>query len=316
MRRSFGTPSVAFGALFALILAACGAAHVAPTTTAGPAATAPGTQAPVPTPAAVASVDPWPAIAQSYDVGGHTLYMICQGPGPVTVIYLHGISPQDSGINHASLIAANLRKDVRICRYDRANVGESGTVEGMQTAANAVSDLHELLFMAGITNRAHTNKVILLGASFGGLIAYEYAVTHPEDVAGMVVLDPTLPREYLDIDPFYHPDDGPLTGEEWKDHGNIEHMDWLRSMQETSILEGTEPKIPGTYFELVHPQTWWHPVTEQSLDAYRTMQQRFIDLWSPGLKVVVDTPHFMEPVIPDEIADAVRDVIVAAGVGG
>ena len=89
-------------------------------------------------------------------------------------------------------------------------------------------------------------------------------------------------------------------------------MDRLRSMQETSVLEGTEPKIPVTYFALVAPMTSWHPVTQKSLDAYRAMQQRFVDLWSPGTMIIVDTPHGMEPVIPDQIADAMRAVIASA----
>jgi pimeloyl-ACP methyl ester carboxylesterase len=295
------------GALaFAIVLAGCSGAG-APTA----APTAPPTPAATPSPAPTASPDPWPKVSGLFDVGGHRLYLICEGPGPTTVVYLHGMAGfNDNGKEHATLIAANLRKDVRICRYDRANVGESDTVEGKQTAANAVDDLRQLLFVAGITRPDHRSKVYLLGASFGGLVAYEYAVKNPDDVAGMVVLDPTLPREYLDIDPFYHPDDGQLTGEEWKD--NKEHMDWLGSMQETQVLEGKEPKVPLIYFSLVHPSTWWHPVTQKSLDAYFAMQQRFIDLWSPGKRIIVDTPHYMEPVIPGQIADAVRQVIAEA----
>lgn len=310
MRPWFNAP-IAGSVLLALAIAGCAGSGPAPTsapTAEATATAAPATPSPVPT----ASADPWPKVSGLFDVGGHRLYLICEGPGPTTVVYLHGMaqSAADTGKEHATLIALNLRKDVRICRYDRANVGESDAVEGKQTAANAVDDLQQLLFAAGITNRSHTTKVFLLGASFGGLIAYEYAVKNPDDVAGMVVLDPTLPREYLDIDPFYHPDDGLLTGEEWKD--NKEHMDWLGSMQETQVLEGQEPKIPLIYFSLVTPNTWWHPITKKSLDAYFAMQQRFIDLWSPGKRIIVDTPHYMEPVIPRPIADAVRQVIAEA----
>jgi pimeloyl-ACP methyl ester carboxylesterase len=239
-----------------------------------------------------------------FDVGGHSLFLRCRGTGSPTVIYLHGIAQDayDQGLEHADPIAPFLDEQVRFCQYDRANVGQSDQVEGKQTAIDAVHDLYALIAKAGIPG-----PYVILGASFGGLVGYEFVVTHPRDIVGMVVLDPTLPREYLDIDPYYHPDDGLLTGQEWKD--NAEHMDWLGSMQETQVLEGDEPRIPLTYIALKDPATWWHPVTAASIAAYRKMQQRFVDLWSPGRMEIIDTPHFMEPVIPERIADEVRSII-------
>ena len=37
-------------------------------------------------------------------------------------------------------------------------------------------------------------------------------------------------------------------------------------------------------------------------------QAAFVDRFSPGILRWVDAPHFMEPVVPDVIADAVREV--------
>ena len=246
-------------------------------------------------------------IEGSFDVGGHSLFLVCEGDGSPTVVYFHGIieDPSGGGRNNGAPIATALRDDYRVCRYDRANVGDSGTVAGEQTADDAVADLHALLQAADVPG-----PYVLLGASFGGLVAYDYAVTYPKGIEGMVVLDPTLPRENVDIDPYYHPVDGLLTGEEWKDIA--EHMDYLDSMQQTQELEGREPAIPLTYIALKHPETWWSPVTKESMQAYRTMQQRFVDLWSPGTMLILDVPHYMEPIIPDRIADEVRGVIAAA----
>ena len=39
------------------------------------------------------------------------------------------------------------------------------------------------------------------------------------------------------------------------------------------------------------------------------MQAAYVERFSPGERVEVDAPHFMEPVVPDEIAAAVRRVI-------
>ena len=269
-----------------------------PAASSSPDATVPS-PTPTPTDASV--------IEGSFDVGDHSLFLVCEGDGSPTVVYFHGLAqdPGSSGKENGVQVATALRDDYRVCRYDRANVGDSGTVAGEQTADDAVADLHALLQAADVPG-----PYVLLGASFGGLVAYDYAVTYPRGIEGMVVLDPTLPREDVDIDPYYHPVDGLLTGEEWKDIA--EHMDYLDSMQQTQALEGREPAIPLTYIALKHPETWWSPVTKESMQAYRAMQQRFVDLWSPGTMLILDVPHFMEPIIPDRIGDEVRGVIAAA----
>ena len=269
-----------------------------PAASSSPDATVPS-PTPTPTDASV--------IEGSFDVGDHSLFLVCEGEGSPTVVYFHGLAedPGSSGKENGVQVAAALRDDYRVCRYDRANVGDSDTVEGEQTADDAVADLHALLRAADVPG-----PYVLLGASFGGLVAYDYAVTYPKGIEGMVVLDPTLPREDVDIDPYYHPVDGLLTGEEWKDIA--EHMDYLDSMSQTQALEGREPAIPLTYIALKHPEVWWSPVTNESMKAYRAMQQRFVDLWSPGTMLILDVPHFMEPIIPDRIGDEVRGVIAAA----
>ena len=54
-------------------------------------------------------------------------------------------------------------------------------------------------------------------------------------------------------------------------------------------------------------------MTPGSIAAYRAMQDRFVHLWSPGKRIEVDTPHYTEPVIPQRIADYLREVMAEAG---
>jgi hypothetical protein len=146
-------PAIALAAT----LAGCAGGNPSPTPALTPVVTAaPPTATPAPTP----TPDPWPKVSKAFEVNGHNLYLVCEGPGPTTVVYLHGMG---GTMNNASLIAANLRKDVRICRYDRANMGESGSVEGKQTAANAVADLHALLSPPASSMRPRTTRSSCLG---------------------------------------------------------------------------------------------------------------------------------------------------------
>jgi len=78
----------------------------------------------------------------------------------------------------------------RVCAYDRPGtpVGEqpsrSDPVRQATTAADAVSDLHALLSAA-----REPPPYVLVGHSYGGLIAKLYARTYPDDAAGLVLVD-------------------------------------------------------------------------------------------------------------------------------
>ena len=60
-----------------------------------------------------------------FDVGGHKLYLRCEGRGAPTVVYLHGLIVTRGGSQSSGLIPGYLRDQAQVCIYDRANVGFS-----------------------------------------------------------------------------------------------------------------------------------------------------------------------------------------------
>lgn len=65
--------------------------------------------------------------------------------------------------------------------------------------------------------------MVLVGGSFGGLVAYSYEGMHPENVAGVALLDPTLPDEPALERAFLTPDMW-LPAESWRDSAEkIDH---------------------------------------------------------------------------------------------
>jgi pimeloyl-ACP methyl ester carboxylesterase len=75
--------------------------------------------------------------------------------------------------------------DQRVCTYDRAQLGRSERV-GRHTIDDSVADLHAL-----IADGIDAGPVVLVGYSYGGLIARLLAAGHPDDVAALVLVDPT-----------------------------------------------------------------------------------------------------------------------------
>jgi pimeloyl-ACP methyl ester carboxylesterase len=240
-----------------------------------------------------------------YDVGGHKLYMSCTGQGPTTVVYVHGWVNDAGYVPHTSATAVRdlLTDDYRVCLYDRRNVGSSETVDAVQKPKHMVRDMHAVLNAGGAEP-----PYILLAASFGGLVAHAYMKEHPKDAVGMVLIDTMFPDElkldrYLPRDArfkYFTKDDKCCTLE------RIAQYDLIRSVQPTI---GKEPHIPVVYLaskqEPRNENNYESPEYDaRILDA----QAAYVDRFSPGILQWVDAPHFMEPIVPDVIADAVREV--------
>ena len=126
-----------------------------PAASSSPDATVPSST-PTPTDASV--------IEGSFDVGGHSLFLVCEGDGSPTVVYSTGWPKIPAArARRTARSRDRAARRLRVCRYDRANVGDSGTVAGEQTADDAVADLHALLQAADVPG-----PYVLLGASSVG----------------------------------------------------------------------------------------------------------------------------------------------------
>jgi pimeloyl-ACP methyl ester carboxylesterase len=126
----------------------------------------------------------YPPPGQMVDVGGYKLHLYCTGEGSPIVV-------MDSGLGGAwldwSKVQPVLSATTRICTYDRAGMGWSDVGEEPRDAQQAVRELHRLLENAGIDG-----ALLLVGHSNGGLRVQLYAAHYPEQVVGLVLVDPTL----------------------------------------------------------------------------------------------------------------------------
>lgn len=240
------------------------------------------------------------AIEGKFDVGGHKLFMRCRGTGSPTVVYLHGSvqTEGEGGRENAANVLALLDGQYRVCAYDRANVGLSDSVRGPLTGKDSAKDLHALLAAADVPG-----PYVLLGGSLGGSIADIYAASYPDDVAGMVLLDSSLPAYLGMYKRLFPPGAGPQPGD-WR--SEAEKVDRLSTYRQAGTIQGRRPKIAVTYIGTQGP------APPGVVPFIRKAQRAFVDRFSPGRLIVLNVPHYMEPVIPDRIAQEVERVIVAA----
>ncbi len=127
----------------------------------------------------------------TYEVNGHRLHLDCQGHGGPTVVLINGMGEISASW---ARIAGRVEQTTRVCAYDRAGQGWSKDAKAPQDGVAAAEDLHALLATAG-----EAGPFVLVGHSTGGTYAMIYAAKHPEQVAGMVLLDSSSPYQLTKI---------------------------------------------------------------------------------------------------------------------
>ena len=101
---------------------------------------------------------------------------------PDPVVFLHG-GPGQGSVHFAELVGPLLEPSLRMVYFDQRASGRSGpSPDGVYTLPMLVADLEALRQTLG------TEKLALIGQSFGGTLALEYAAAYPERVSAVVVV--------------------------------------------------------------------------------------------------------------------------------
>jgi pimeloyl-ACP methyl ester carboxylesterase len=118
--------------------------------------------------------------------GGRSLFVHCVGSGSPTVVLEAGFG---AGTSAWRDVQPQLGRAARTCAYDRAGTGNSVAPPGVRDARDEVADLRRLLGRAGIAP-----PYVLVGHSYGGVVARVFARLWPRETAGLVLVD-TMGRD-------------------------------------------------------------------------------------------------------------------------
>jgi pimeloyl-ACP methyl ester carboxylesterase len=113
--------------------------------------------------------------------GGRSLYLQCTGSAGPTVVLEAGFG--GNTLNWRD-VQPQLGRTTRTCAYDRAGLGNSPPLPGVHDAQDEINDLQRLLRAAHIMP-----PYVLVGHSYGGILARLYASQHPHEAAGVVLVD-------------------------------------------------------------------------------------------------------------------------------
>lgn len=145
------------------------------------------------------------------DIGGRSIYMESAGAGSPTVVLVAGAlgrgdvwsRDQQQPEGAREMVFPAVASFTHVIEYDRpGTIGETNTdldptaplfypsrsddVPQPRSGAEMVQELHELLQAAGVPG-----PYVLAGHSVGGLYSRLYAMTYPDEVVGLVLIDAT-----------------------------------------------------------------------------------------------------------------------------
>lgn len=115
------------------------------------------------------------------DLGGHHLHVSCAGKEAPTVVIENGF---DEFSFDWAVVQDKVAKFARVCTYDRAGYAWSDPGPAPRTFAQMNLELRDALKALG-----ERGPFVLVGHSFGGPIARNFAISYPSETAGMVFVD-------------------------------------------------------------------------------------------------------------------------------
>jgi pimeloyl-ACP methyl ester carboxylesterase len=274
------------------------------------------------------------------DVGGYRLHLDCRGAGSPTIV-------MDAGLSGSSLdwilVQSELANGNRVCSYDRAGMGWSEPGPAPRSPAQIADELHTLL-----RNSDVPGPYVLVGHSLGGKTVRMFALAHPSEIAGMVLVDARSERidaqmSETEVEGFTQALNGQAT------LYTVARRFGLVRLLGGPLLVG-EPLVPPDLAqEMVLLQTTSSAVAEtlaeglaradndaeladstlgamplvivaaadnmSNLPGWPVAQQALAALSSKGRLVVADSGHYVQLEQPNVVIDAVRSVLAEASAG-
>ena len=270
------------------------------------------------------------------DIGGSRLHLYCSGQGGPTVVVEFGL---DGSYLDWYRVQPQIAQFTRVCSYDRAGYGWSDPATTPRIPSVMAEELDRLLAAAG-----EKPPYILVGHSFGSFNALMFIDQHPDQVAGLVLVDGAHPDELL---PFYFSKKvwlrmmqltmpfGLPRWRGWCGSGPPEIAGMKRAIGCRAQVYAThyrqwaafpesadEVRGLGTLGDLPlvvisrdpgRPSTPEDPTSSQREQHWQKLQQRLVGLSSQATHVIAEGSGHSIPVErPEVITDAVRSLVTEA----
>lgn len=229
---------------------------------------------------------------------------ILTGAGTPTVVLQAGFGDSKETWNQ---IVPDLARDHTVFAYDRPGTGMNTPTNAPRDPCTIAAELRASLRAAGIKP-----PYLLTGHSLGGLYQYVYAKLYPTDVAGLVLVDPTHPRNWEALQS-EQPEAAALIktmkSVVWSD---VQRREFDSQTVCLDKLEMARPlALPGKVLISGRPQSMANGKYEKKRLALGQEWRQMVGV--AQVDMVWDSSHFIQKEQPDAVIAAIRQV---SGRGG
>ncbi|GFE63715.1 alpha/beta fold hydrolase [Litoreibacter roseus] len=120
---------------------------------------------------------------QILDVNGTQVHAVVEGSGPDLILF-HGAGGSHRDFTFS--MVDKLKDDFRVVVFDRPGHGLTERIDARAGDGESLAEQADLLHSAA--EMLNVSNAIVAGQSFGGALALNYTLRHPDDVAGVVAI--------------------------------------------------------------------------------------------------------------------------------
>ncbi|MEO6798443.1 MAG: alpha/beta hydrolase [Rhodanobacter sp.] len=237
-----------------------------------------------------------------------------QGHGPIVVVFESGFG---QGLDVWAKVITELGTECQCIAYARAGLGKSGTDGNPKTIAEHLDDL------AAVMNALTPNrKVVLVGHSYGGLLATEFARLHPDRLQGLVLVDPATLGQRHAFKKAHRErvlaDDKALLAMLPPEMVEDYKLLIVQLDSETAALPQQQPDLPVALLTAtkVSARPFVFEETAEGKAIWKRQHAALFAGFSRGTHQYFATGHNIHREIPKAVADAIRAVAGMTADGG
>jgi len=251
-------------------------------------------------PASAKSTRPTGVNIRVVKAAGVQQWIDCQGSGPVTLLVITGLA---SPTSDWSSVAPGFRQLTRTCFYDRPGLGASPPRPNTKQVVDGglyARELKSLLRAAG-----EPGPYVVLGHSFGGLVARAFVVGNMSAVRGVLLAESVDPADRT-------------TGTYWHEAGHRVNMAISQSATDGGPKLGHRPLLvlSASHPEEDHLGGPTYGLPASAIDQWIREQHADVRLSSNAIQVIATSGHVLQQDAPETVVETVRLLVHAVARGG
>ena len=253
--------------------------------------------------AAAQGTEPVPVL---HTVDGRQVEILAGGtPGRLgTLVFENGLRET---IDTWSGVLKTVAPQARVFAYNRPGYGHSDDTPQPRDGATIVEDLRKMLKDSGMAP-----PYVLVGHSLGGLYMQAFARSHPDEVAGVVLVDAVYPGVIKRAEDF--PFATRLARHVFFSSAVNREIEQIHATGDAVLALPPADAIPMVrLFNVPHSATAI-PVDFGVNDDSPAVRQRVEGLYPNARKVIVDSDHRIQEANPEFVVRAIEDVVAAGRV--